>query len=150
MYFLDLTFNPIQGYIFIVIQIGLIYFLLKSYRDNFMHGQITYGQSFGAGMIISSYTLAVIIAVYTYILYSFIDSGLVTKQLAFQEAEMVKEESPQASIDAGMAMQAKILKPAIIAPLSILGSMFWGLIVSLLISIFIRKEGNPLIETPQN
>ncbi|MBK7133878.1 MAG: DUF4199 domain-containing protein [Bacteroidales bacterium] len=149
MYFLDLTFNQIQGYVFIVVQIGLIYFLLKSYRDNFMHGQITYGQSLGAGMIIFLYS-AIIVAVYTYLLYTVIDSGLVAKQLAFQEAEMVKRGIPQASIDAGMAMQAKIMKPAIIAPISILGSMFWGLIVSLLISIFIRKEGNPLIETPQN
>lgn len=149
MYFLDLTFNQIQGYVFIVVQIGLIYFLLKSYRDNFMHGQITYGQSLGAGMIIFLYS-AVIVAVYTYLLYTVIDSGLVAKQLAFQEAEMIKRGIPQASIDAGMAMQAKIMKPAIMAPISILGSMFWGLIVSLLISIFIRKEGNPLIETPQN
>ncbi|MBK7626263.1 MAG: DUF4199 domain-containing protein [Bacteroidales bacterium] len=146
---MDLTFNQIQGYVFIVVQIGLIYFLLKSYRDNFMHGQITYGQSLGAGMIIFLYS-AIIVAVYTYLLYTVIDSGLVAKQLAFQEAEMVKRGIPQASIDAGMAMQAKIMKPAIIAPISILGSMFWGLIVSLLISIFIRKEGNPLIETPQN
>jgi hypothetical protein len=149
MYFLDLTFNPIQGYIFIVVQIGMIFFLLKSYRDNYMHGQITYGQSLGAGMIIFLYS-SIIVAVYTYLLYTVIDSGLVTKQMAFQEAEMVKRGIPQASIDAGMAMQAKLLKPAIIAPLSILGSMFWGLIVSLLISIFIRKEGNPLIENPQN
>jgi hypothetical protein len=100
-------------------------------------------------MIIFLYS-SILVAVYTYLLYTVIDSGLVTKQLAFQEAEMLKRGIPQASIDAGMAMQAKILKPAIIAPLSILGSMFWGLIVSLLISIFIRKEGNPLIETPQN
>lgn len=149
MYFLDLTFNPVQGYIFIVVQIGMIYFLLKSYRDNFMHGQITYGQSLGAGMIIFLYS-SIIVAVYTYLLYTVIDSGLVAKQMAFQEAEMVKRGIPQASIDAGMAMQAKLLKPAIIAPLSILGSMFWGLIVSLLISIFIRKEGNPIIENPQN
>jgi hypothetical protein len=149
MYFLDLTFNKTQSYISIIIQIVLIYFLLKSYRDNFMHGQITYSQSLGAGMIIFLYS-SLVVAVYTYLLYTVIDSGLMAKQLAFQEAEMVKRGIPQASIDAGMAIQAKILKPAIIAPLSILGNMFWGLIVSLIISIFIRKEGNPLIETPQN
>jgi hypothetical protein len=149
MYFMDLTFNKTQGYIFIIIQIGLIYFLLKSYRDNFMHGQITYGQSLGAGMIIFLYS-SVIVAIYTYLLYTVIDSGLIAKQLAFTEAEMLKRGIPQAAVDAGMAMQAKIIKPAIIAPLSILGGMFWGLILSLVISIFIRKEGNPLIGTPQN
>ena len=49
MYFLDLSFNKAQGYIFMVVQIVLLYFLLKSYRDNFMHGQITYGRVTGAG-----------------------------------------------------------------------------------------------------
>ena len=63
---------------------------------------------------------------------------------------MLKRGIPQSAVDAGMAFQAKIIKPAIIAPLSILGGMFWGLIVSLIISIFIRKEGNPLVGTPQN
>jgi len=149
MYFMDLTFNKTQSYISILVQIILLYFLLKSYRDNYMHGQITYGQSLGAGMIIFLYS-SIIVAVYTYLLYSVIDTGLVAKQLAFTENEMIKRGIPQSAIDAGMAMQAKIIKPAIIAPLSLAGGMFWGLIVSLIISIFIRKEGNPLIGTPQN
>ena len=51
---------------------------------------------------------------------------LVAKQLAFTEEEMVKRGMPQAAIDAGMAIQAKIMKPAIIAPLSILGKYVLG------------------------
>jgi len=149
IYFLDLSFNKAQGIVSILIQLVLLFFLLKSYRDNFMHGQITYGQSVGAGTIIFLY-YAVIMAVFTYILYAVIDTGLVAKQLAFTEGEMVKKGLPQAAIDAGMAIQAKIIRPGIIAPLSILGSMFGGVIMSLIISIFIRKEGNPLIDTPEN
>jgi len=42
------------------------------------------------------------------------------------------------------------MKPAIMAPLSIFGSMFQGLIMSLIVAAFVRKEGNPLIDTPQN
>jgi hypothetical protein len=36
------------------------------------------------------------------------------------------------------------------APLSIFGSMIQGLIMSLIVAAFVRKEGNPLIDTPQN
>ena len=64
MYFLDLSFNKNSGYVFMLIQIVILFFLLKSYRDNFMHGQITYGQSVGAGVIIFLY-FAVIMAVFT-------------------------------------------------------------------------------------
>jgi hypothetical protein len=149
IYFLDLTFNQVQGPVYIVIQLVLMYFLLKSYRDNYMHGQITYGQSVGAGVIIFLYS-AVISAIFMYILYTVIDSGLTEKQLAFVEEKMLEKGAPQEAVDAGMAIQRKIMKPEIMAPFSILGSMFWGTIVSLILSIFIKKEGNPLIDTPAN
>ncbi len=149
MYFLDLTFNKTQGYIFMLIQLGMLFLLLKTYRDNFMHGQITYGQSVGAGVIICLY-YSVVMAVFTYVLYTVIDPGLVSKQLAFYEQAMVEKGAPQAAIDAGMAMTAKIMKPAIMAPLSIFGGMMWGTVLSLIVSIFIKKEGNPLIDSPAN
>jgi hypothetical protein len=149
MYFLDLTLNQVQSYVFIVVEIGLLYFLLKSYRDNLMHGQITYGQSVGAGVVIILYS-AIITAIFVYILYTVIDTGLTDKQLAFVEEKMMQKGIPQEAIDAGMAIQRKIMKPEIMAPFSILGSMFSGTIISLIVSIFIRKEGNPLIDTPAN
>jgi hypothetical protein len=149
MYFLDLTFNQVQGYAFMVVQIALLYFLLKSYRDNYMHGQITYGQSVGAGVVITLYS-ALIGAIFMYILYTVIDSGLTDKQLAFVEEKMLQKGIPQEAVDAGMAIQRKIMKPEIMAPFSVLGSMFFGTILSLIVSIFIKKEGNPLIDTPSN
>lgn len=148
IYFLDLSFNKVQPIVSIVIQLALLFYLLKSYRDNFMHGNISYGQSVGAGTIIFLY-YAIIMAVFTYILYAFIDTGLIAKQLAYTEEEFVNRGMPQAAIDAAMSMQAKIMKPAIMALISIFGSLFGGVIMSLIISIFIRKEGNPLIDTPE-
>ena len=149
IYFFDLTFNSYQGYIGMAVQLGVLYFLLKSYRDNFRHGQITYGQSVGAGVIIYLY-YGIIMALFTYLLFTVIDPGLVKKSLAFAEETMLKKGVPQAAMDAGMAMQEKIMKPAIMAPMNLFGSMFSGTIISLIVSIFIKHEGNPLIETPEN
>ncbi len=149
MYFLDLTLNKNAGYINIPIQITILFFLLKSYRDNNMHGQITYGQSVGAGVVIFLY-FAIIMALYTYILYAVIDPGLVGKSLAMSEDAMVKRGMPQTAIDTGMAVTTKLMKPPVIALISIFGSMIAGVIYSLLVSIFIKKEGNPLIDAPAN
>ena len=149
MYFFDLTFNKSLGYAFMLIQMALIFFLLKSYRDNFMHGQITFGQSFGAGVIICLY-YAIIMAIFSYILYAVIDPGLVKKSLAVAEEAMEKKGAPQAAIDTGMAFTAKIMKPPVMAIISIFGNMFWGAIISLLVSIFVKKEGNPLLDMPEN
>jgi hypothetical protein len=114
-----------------------------------MHGQITYGQSVGAGVVIFVY-FSIIMAIYTYLLWTVIDPGLVKKSIALSEEAMEKKGLAQPAIDAGMAFTAKIMKPAIMSIFSIFGSMFIGVIYSLLVSIFVKKEGNPLIETPAN
>lgn len=149
MYFLDLTFNKTQGYLFYLVLIIAMYFLLKSYRDNYMHGLITYGQSVGAGVVIFIY-YSIITALFIYVLYAIIDPGLPEKQLVFVEEEMLKRGIQQEALDAALNVQKKILKPGIMAPFSILGNMLTGLVLSLLISIFIKKEGNPLIDSSEN
>jgi len=145
MYFLDLTLNNIQGYVFLLIQIVILFYLVKSYRDNYMHGYITYGQAVGSGVIMFLY-YSIIMAVFAYILYAVIDTGLIDKQLALAEERLLERGLPQAQIDAGMAVQEKIMKPAIMAPISIFGNMLTGVIMALIVAIFVRKEGNPLIE----
>jgi hypothetical protein len=149
MYFLDLSLNQAQGYIFMVVQIALLFYLVKAYRDNYMHGMITYGQALGAGVVICLY-YSIIAAVFAYILFAVIDPGLLDKQLAIAEEMMLKRGIPQAQIDAGMAVQKKIMIPEVMAPVSILGNMFFGLILSLIVAAFVRKEGNPLVDFPQN
>ncbi|HVN57649.1 MAG TPA: DUF4199 domain-containing protein [Bacteroidales bacterium] len=149
MYFLDLTFNKPLGYAFFVVLIVLLYFLIKSYRDNYLHGYITYGASLGAGVIIFLY-FSVISAIFTYILYKYIDPDLVKKQLAMTEELMIRRNTSQQIIDASIAMQKKLMIPEFIAPMSIITNMFFGTVLSLLVSIFTRKEGNPLVDAPTN
>lgn len=149
VYFLDLTFSTYQGYIGMVIQLVVLFFLLKSYRDNFRHGQITYGQSVGAGVIIYVY-YAVIMAIFGYLLYTVIDPGLMKKALAVAEAKMASKGLPQAQIDTAMTLTSKMMKPAFTAIFGLFGTMIVGTIISLIVSIFIKRETNPLIDTPQN
>lgn len=148
MYFLDLWTNQAQGWIFMVVQFVILFYLIKSYRDNYLHGMMSFGQGLGAGMVIIVY-YSIISAIFAYILFKFIDTGLIDKQLALAEEKLVERGMPQASIDAGMSIQRKIMIPEIMAPISILGNVFMGLIMSLIAAAFTRKEGNPLIDSPQ-
>jgi len=149
MYFLDLSFNKTQAYLFYLVLIIALYFLLKSYRDNYLHGYITYGQSVGAGVVTFFY-YSLISAIFIYVLYTLIDPGLTAKQLEFLEEVMLKRGMPQEALEKAMNLQKKMIKPEIMAPFSIFGNMITGVVLSLLVSIFIRKEGNPLIETSEN
>jgi len=148
LYFFNQTFNKTLGYLFFLIQILALFFLVKSYRDNYLHGFITYGRAVGAGVVIFLYC-SIIAAIFSYLLYKFIDTGLVEKSLSYSEELMQKRGLPQSAIDAGMNIQRKIMKPGIMAPLSIFGSMIYGTIMSLIVAIFVRKEGNPLIDAPE-
>jgi len=149
MYFLDLSLNKTQGYVFLAVELIILYLMVKSYRDSYLHGYIKYGQSVGAGVVIFLY-FSVIAAIFTYILYKFIDPGLIDKQLAMAEEILSRRGMNQEMIDASMKIQKKIMIPEIIAPASIINNMLLGTIMSLLVSIFTRKEGNPLIDIPEN
>ena len=150
MYFLDLSLNKTQAYVFMLIQVAMLYFLLKSYRDTVMHGQITYGQSVGAGVIICLY-YGILMSIFTYLLYTVIDPGLMAKQLALTEEGMrAKANLTEAQIEAGMKITGKIMKPGIMAISGVFMGMIWGTILSLIVSVFVKKEGNPLIDTPSN
>jgi small-conductance mechanosensitive channel len=148
MYFMNLTFNKTVGYIFLLVLIILLFFLVRSYRDNYLYGYITFGKAFGTGVVIFLY-YSIIAAIFTYILYAVIDPGLSAKQLAFTEEIMSKRAMPQEALDAAMKIQKKIMKPEIIAPFSIVGNMLYGTVMSLIVAIFVRKEGNPLIDAPE-
>jgi hypothetical protein len=149
MYFLNLTFNKSMGYVFLLLTVFVLYYFIRSYRNNYLNGYITYGQSVGAGVIIFLY-YSIISAIFTYILYTVIDTGLTNKMIAFMEESMVKKGVPEASLDAVMAIQRKILKPEIMVPIGIISNVIYGTIISLIVSIFVKKEGNPLIDAPSN
>lgn len=143
IYFLNLIFNEYLGYIFYIIQIVVLFILVKSYRENSKQGFITYGQAVTSGIIISIYS-AVIYAVLIYILYAFIDTDLVNKQFAFIEETLIKRGLPQSFIDSGLEIQKKFLQPSIYALTRLFSNFFGGTIITLVVSIFIRKENIPL------
>ncbi|MDZ7636514.1 MAG: DUF4199 domain-containing protein [Bacteroidales bacterium] len=144
-YMFDLTFKTWIIWPSLLITILVLYFLLRSYRDHYNNGYITYGKSVGAGVVINVYA-AIITALYIYVLYAFIDPGLVDKSLAVQEEKFIARGMPEAAIDQALAMQAKMMKPWFTALMSTIGSVFYGLILSLIISLFIVKKGNPLLD----
>jgi hypothetical protein len=145
LYFLNMITNKPLGFAFLIIQIVLLYFLIKSYRDNQLHGNITYGQALGAGVITCLY-FAVIMALFSYIFFAIIDPGLINKIIALSEEQMVKKGLNQELIDKGMQMTRKMIVPPVLAIYMFFREMFFGVIISLVIAAFVRREGNPITD----
>jgi len=145
IYMFDLTFATWTIIPSLLLSFIVLFLLQRSYRDTYNNGFITYGKSLGVGVVIFIYA-SVIIAIYTYLLYTVIDPGMIDKQMAMAADKMVAKGIPEASMDAALKMQEKMLKPWIISLMGIFTTIFYGFILSLISSIFVAKQGNPLLE----
>ena len=144
-YMFDLTFKTWIVWPSMLLSIVVLFFLLRSYRDHYNNGYISYGKSVGAGVIINVYA-AIITAIYIYVLYAFIDPGLMDKSLAMAEAKMIEKGLPEAAVEKALEMQAKMMKPWFTGLMGLINSVFYGLILSLIVSLFVMKKGNPLLD----
>ena len=145
VYFFNLTFNKAQTYVFYFIQIVVLFFMLKAYRDKYKGGYITYGESVGAGAVIFL-IYAVIMAIFMYVLYKFIDPSLLDQSLAYAEEMMIEKGVPQESIDMAVEMQERMMTPGFIAITGIFTNFLYGLVFSLVDSIFVKNTKNPVLE----
>ncbi|HKK11117.1 MAG TPA: hypothetical protein VJ939_09780, partial [Bacteroidales bacterium] len=56
------------------------------------------------------------------------------------ENEMYRQGVEGQDLDNAMAMTKKFMKPGMMAGMTVLTSTFWGTIISLITSIFVKKE----------
>lgn len=144
-YMFDLTFKTWIIWPSLLLSLVVLFLLLRAYRDHYNNGYISYGKAVGAGVVINVYA-AIITAIYIYVLYAFIDPGLMEKTLAVAEGKMVEKGLPDEAIEKALEMQAKMMKPWFTALMGIVSSVFYGLILSLIVALFVQKKGNPLLD----
>jgi len=142
LYFLDKTFSTGLGLLSLVIMIGGLFLGIKSFRDDSRGGILSYGQSVGAGTVISLY-VGIISAVFTYILYTVIDPDLMEKGFTFAEERLIEQgRLSDAMIEQQMQLIRKISSPLISAISGVIGSVFMGVIISLIVAIFVKRDGD--------
>jgi hypothetical protein len=133
--------NKSLGYISFPLYIICIVFAQIHYRNTELNGEIRYGQAVGfatAAMLFSG----IISALYMIILYSFIDPGLIDQMKALQEEAMLQRGMTEDQIEAAMAISSKMFTPGWMSIMGLISSVVMGTIVSLVSSIFIKKEPN--------
>lgn len=139
MWFLDLSLEKWVSWISYLIMIGGIILGTKSYRDNNLNGAITYGQALGFGVLMLLFA-SFVSAIYSYIFFAFIDPEFVNKMLQMVEEQLLERGMPDEQIEMAIEMQRKFMKPVIMALMTIPTYTFVGLIISLITSIFLKKQ----------
>lgn len=122
-----------------LLAIGIIMAQIN-YRDRELGGHISYGQSVGFGAALMFF-VGIITALYNLIIFK-ADPSLVEQAKIMQEEALLQRGMSEDEIEAAMAITSKMLTPGWMAIMSLFGSVLIGTIISLITSIFVKKEPN--------
>jgi len=139
LYMLNLSFNQAFGYAGVLIIIAGLAIAMKNYRDNVLGGIMSFGKAFGFGMLIII-VAALLSAIFTYLLFAVIDTGLSERALEFTSEKMLKRGVPEAQLDVILERAAKFQKPLPMAITGFITSVLGGVVLSLIMAAIFKKE----------
>ncbi len=144
-YILDLHGENWTGYINYVFILGGVILASVTYRDKYLNGFISYGQSFSVGFLTGLFA-AIIGAIFTYFFMVYLGEEYVNLMMEKAE-ESILEGNPEigdAELDLALNWTKKMMNPTWISIIVLLSSTFFSLVFALIASIFIKKENNSI------
>jgi hypothetical protein len=139
-YATDNMFSSAASWISILIYIAGIVLVTLSYKKAIDEKtQFPYGRALGLG-VATLFFASIIMALFVYILYAFIDPGLIDKGISFAEDNLLKKGISEEMVQQQIEMQRKFMTPIIMSISEIFSLTFYGLIISLITSIFFKKK----------
>jgi hypothetical protein len=145
LWVLGQSMNKSLAYISFIFIIGIMFYGTKEYRDKHLGGYMMYGKAFTSNFLISLYA-CIIGSVYTFLLYKFIDPGMIDtiKEAAIGAAMQKNPNITQEQIEKSMSMFSFFMTPLGFAFSALFGGAFYSAILGLIVSIFHKKE-QPLL-----
>jgi hypothetical protein len=132
-------FSKVSQYLTYPILIGGVIWAQMNYKKA-LGGTLTYGQGIASGVLAITFA-SLISSIYTFILFKFIDPSLTEQLRIFTEEQILKSgKMPEEQVEMAVNMATKFQTPAIMFVMGVFGGAFMGLIISLITSIFMKKN----------
>ncbi|KAF0203608.1 MAG: hypothetical protein FD170_1035 [Bacteroidetes bacterium] len=141
LYVMDVTMTGWVQYASLVILLAGIVLGNLAFRDKCSGGFLSYGRSLGSGVLISVFA-GLLMAIYSYLFFSFFDPGELVKLTQIAEDKMFEQGLSDEQVDDAMSMTKMFMTPVFISISSLFSMALWGTVFSLLVSIFIKKNDN--------
>lgn len=139
LFLLNLSDNTALSYVaYLILLVGILLSQIN-YRNKYLGGYISYGDSFLLGMLTGLF-VALIYGVFTYIFLKYIDPSAMEKGMEIAEQKMLDKGMTQMEIEQAMEIARKFQSAWFPSLISIFVTYFIGLLCSLFTSIFIKKE----------
>jgi hypothetical protein len=139
---LGLAAKQALGYVGIIFVIIALYLAHRDYKRS--NEYMSYGQGLGISMIIVTIS-SVLSSLFSYIYIKFVDSSMLDVIREQGIIQMEERGMSDAQIEQAMEMQARFTTPEMILIFGILGGIFFGFIVSLIVTA-ITKKSPPVME----
>ncbi len=139
MYLADIGNQSNLRYLSLVILAGGIYFFTLQFRDHVNDGYISYGRSLGYGVLLSVFS-GILSAAFVYVLFKYIDPNMIDRMLLESEDYILETIKDEAQAEKAIEMNKMLISPGLIAIGTVLNNLILGLIISLILSIFLKRE----------
>lgn len=126
----------------ILVTVLVIVYALKAFKkDN--EGFMSLGEAIKVGLAISLIS-GIIVAIYNYIFATVIEPEYVTQVLDFTREKMITDnpEMTEEQLKMAVDMTGKFMTPVMMTAFAIIGSLFFGFIISLIAGL-IMKQNRP-------
>ena len=115
------------------------YYFTVDYRDNVKDGHLSYGQSF-VFMLFISIVYSVVFSLYYFVFLNYIDPEMINKMMDAVEQQYYDAGMSEEQIEQSLKIVSYMFSPVLMTVMTIFGGIFSGVILSLIMSIFTKKE----------
>jgi hypothetical protein len=130
--------NQSLSYIGYAILAAVIFFAHKAFKEE-GDGFMNYGQGLGIGTLLSLVS-SILSSTFFYIYVTFVSSDYITSVMDKQREKLEESGMADAQIEQAMEMTEKFMTPGMMLIFGVVGTVFFGLILSLVISAITQKK----------
>jgi len=133
----------IVGYTTMVVAFLMVFFGIRSYRDNLGHGKITFGKGFAVGILITLITSIFYVATWLFIYYQLMPDfcdRMIQYTIESAKASGATQQVLDAQIQKLNQLKTLLANPFINAALTFIEPFPVGLIITLVSAAILRKK----------
>jgi hypothetical protein len=131
------------GYLILVagIAVGTL-----NFRDKYCGGFLSYGKSLASGVLISA-TAGLLLGVFSFIYARYVNPGFIEEVMQQVQLEWERQGMSDDQMRTAEKITRWFMQPGMLVFMTLLGYSFWGTILSLLVSAFVKRDPPPF-DTP--
>lgn len=124
--------------------LGAIFLAIKARRNETGEGYLTFGQGFGTGMM-TTLIGSFLVSLYTLIYFRILNPGMMDYIKLRQEEEMLKRGMDEAQVEQAISQMETFSTPEMMSLFLMLGTLLLGLVISLIVTAFLKKDSPEMI-----